>query len=246
MRFIRTTPAALFLGLVTSATLAAPPASAPLSDLQVQARDATLARLKSLGEQAGLRDATFDVTVAPPKPPVPSCATPFSFTFGNFKQLARVGVIARCADSGLTVKLVARATVKATLPVAARDIDARREITRDDLDEEQRNLASLTDTVTRPDDAIGKASRRALRTGQVLSRRALLSPELVRRGQTVRIVARVGQAEIVNTGIALQTGGKNEVIRVRVGGTASGKVVSARITGPGSAEPADLPTPASH
>ncbi|WP_230944094.1 flagellar basal body P-ring formation chaperone FlgA [Burkholderia diffusa] len=232
---------------MTSSVFAVQPAAAPTPDLQAQARNATLVKLKALVEQAGLSDATFDVTVSPPKPPMPTCASPFNFSFGDFRRLARISMTARCADSGRTVKLVSHATLKATLPVAAHDIDARREITRDDLDEEQRSVSSLADTVTRADDAIGKASRRALRTGQVLSRRALLSPELVRRGQTVRIVARLGQAEIVNTGVALQAGGKDEVIRVRVGSSANGKVVSARVTGPGAAEPADRPAPpASH
>lgn len=229
---------------VSTAAVSAPAASAaPRPELREQARQIALTRLAELAKRAGLRDADIAVVVSPLKPPAPVCDTPFEVSVGEPRQLGRLALSARCPASGRVTKLTARAQVTATIPVAARDLDAREPIAADDLGTARRTLTSLTDTVTRADEAIGRTSRRSLHAGQVLSRRILQAPELIRRGQTVRIVARVGQAEIVNTGIAMQNGARDDVIRLRVGTRRDAKVVAVRVTGPGMAEPIAQPAP---
>ncbi|ABC35166.1 flagellar basal body P-ring formation chaperone FlgA [Burkholderia thailandensis] len=226
-----------------SASAASTSAAAPRPELREQVRQTALTRLTELAKRAGLRDADIAVVVSPLKPPMPVCDTPFEVSVGEPRQLGRLTLSARCPASGRVTKLTARAQVTATIPVAARDLDARETIAADDLGTARRTLTSLTDTVTRADEAIGRTSRRSLHAGQVLSRRILQAPELIRRGQTVRIVARVGQAEIVNTGIAMQNGAQDDVIRLRVGTRKDAKVVTVRVTGPGTAEPIAQPAP---
>lgn len=248
IRLLRIVVSGLAVGIPASQANASPvPASsaAAASVIQSQAHAAALEQLKTLAAKDGLTDAQITLAVLPPKPPLPACPRPFTFSIGDARQLGRMTVTARCPETGAPFRLIARATVKATVPVAARDIEARQPIVADDLADEPRDIASLTDTVTRAEDAIGRSSRRAVHAGQILRRRHLQTPELIRRGQTVRVVARVGQAEIVNTGVAMQSGGKDDVIPIRVGGRSNRKTVDVRITAAGTAEPVGLPTPPS-
>ncbi|WP_257127658.1 MULTISPECIES: flagellar basal body P-ring formation chaperone FlgA [unclassified Burkholderia] len=236
MRTIRF-PIALLL-LPMSCTHAAPPSPA----LQARAHAAALAELTARAQRAGLDDAAIAVVVPPPRRPAPGCATPFDISVGEPVRLSRIVLTAHCPSTGRTAKFIARATITATIPVASRNIAAGQPLTHDDLDSAVRTLSSLTDTVTRADDAIGKLNRRALRQGQPLSHRALQAPALIRRGQTVRIVARIGSAQVVNTGVAMQPGARGDIVRLRVGNGSAAREIQARVTGEASAEPIDLPT----
>jgi len=219
------------------------PSAAP-SELQAQAHDVALAKLTARAALAGLADASIDVDIAPLRAPVPTCAVPFDIELDEPRQLSRLVLTARCPGSERKTRFVARARITATVPVVARDIGARQSITTEYLGTDRRLLTSLTGTITRAGDVIGKVSRHALRQGQVLPRDAFQAEELIRHGQSVRIVAHVGQTEIVNTGIAMQSGAKDSIIQLRVGDRVNGNIIEARVLGPGIAEPVGLPVPA--
>ncbi|APD13733.1 flagellar basal body P-ring formation chaperone FlgA [Pandoraea pulmonicola] len=221
-------------------TASAPP---PSDDLLAQARAAAYGKLTELLRQNGLSDPEIVLTVAPPRTPAPTCAKPFSFQFADTRQLGRMLLTARCPATGTATQLVVRGTVTANLPVAVNDIAAGRAIAADDLSLQARKVVSLADTVTRIDDAVGQASRRAIRSGHTLSRKSLQVPELVRKGQSVRIVVRLGESEISSAGVALQAGGTDAIIPVR--NASSGKEIRARVTGPGTVTVTDLPGSAS-
>lgn len=71
----------------------------------------------------------------------------------------------------------------------------------------------------------------------LLRRKQLQAPQLVKRGDEVRIVARQDGIEVSNAGEALANGRMGEVIRVRNVG--SGKVISARVSAGGEVEAQD-------
>lgn len=231
----------LFSPSAATSADASPPA--PLSDLQVQAHDVTLAKLTARAALAGLADISINVDIPPLRAPVPACAVPFYIEMGDPRQLSRIALTARCPGSERKTRFVARARITATVPVIAHDIGARQTITAENLGTDRRLLTSLTSTITRAGDAIGKVSRHALHQGQVLPRDAFQAEELIRHGQSVRIVAHVSQMEIVNTGVAMQSGAKDCIIQVRVGDRINANIIEARVIGPGVAEPVGLPVP---
>jgi flagella basal body P-ring formation protein FlgA len=64
------------------------------------------------------------------------------------------------------------------------------------------------------DDVIGKVARRTLREGQVLTRATIEEPMLVRRGQTVRVVALSRGIRVTTFARARQPGAEGELIYV--------------------------------
>ena len=104
-----------------------------------------------------------------------------------------------------------------------------------DLSVERRNLADLSsDTVSRIEDAIGNRTTRMIYPQTVLQSSMFSSPPLVRRGDIVKIVANSGPMTITATGRVKQQGCKGEMVRVV--NTASNRIITARVTGPGVVE----------
>lgn len=78
--------------------------------------------------------------------------------------------------------------------------------------------------------AVGRVARRTLPAGSVLAAGDLLSPRLVRRGDSVPLVARRGGLEVRMAGRALGDAGENE--RISVENLSSRRVVQG-VVGPG-------------
>ena len=80
---------------------------------------------------------------------------------------------------------------------------------------------------------------RPLRPGQVLQKRLLAAPVLVKRGEVVVIEARSGPIQVTASGEALEPGRQGDVVRVRNVNT--GKIIRARVVDTGTVQPADMP-----
>lgn len=89
---------------------------------------------------------------------------------------------------------------------------------------------SLTDL----DLAVGRAAARTLGPGTVLTADLLASPLLVTKGQTVRLVARVGRVVATSTGKALGSAALGEVVSVE--NSSSGQVVQGLVKEAGLVE----------
>lgn len=74
---------------------------------------------------------------------------------------------------------------------------------------------------------VGLSARRTISPGMVLSSTMLDKPVLVKRGDKVTIIARVGGTEITAPGQAMQDGSEDQIIRVQ--NLNSQKIVSAKI-----------------
>ena len=131
-----------------------------------------------------------------------------------------------------------RAKVSAKVAVTAGPVAPGQVLTDDDLVLERRDISALSDTVGAA-AAVGQASRRSLRAGEVLRQSQLAAPMLVKRGEPVVMIARVDAIEVSTAGEALDSGAQGAIVRVR--NVANGRVVRMRVTDAGTVEPVEMP-----
>jgi len=131
-----------------------------------------------------------------------------------------------------------RASDSAKVLVAVASVPANRPLEAGELALERHDISATPDALSDMQLAAGKASKRALRTGDVVRSGWLLSPTLVRRGEPVRIVARSGGIEVTVAGEALDAGARGDTVRVR--NTATGNIIRARVVSMATVEPAEL------
>lgn len=169
-----------------------------------------------------------------------SCAQPVSIEAVDTRHISRMTFRASCADHWQETYTV-RGQITAMTVVAAAPLKAGQVIAGHDLRQERQLLAAPENALSDPAEAIGQASRRAVRAGQALDRRMLSAAILVRRGATVRIVANNAGISVTTAGQASETGKLGDLIEVR--NAVTGKPVRARVTGENEVEPSDMSMP---
>ena len=128
------------------------------------------------------------------------------------------------------------AKISANVAVTAGPVAAGQLLTDADIVFERRDISALSDTIGAA-AAVGQASKRSLRAGEVLRQSQLAAPILVRRGDPVVMLARIDAIEVSTAGEALDSGALGAVVRVRNVG--NGRVVRMRVTATGTVEPAE-------
>jgi len=134
--------------------------------------------------------------------------------------------------------LPVRATVRlpTTAVVAVRSLPRGVLVRREDLALREVELSNLRTapgrTLGRVEDAVGKETIRAIRSGQLLDRRWLRSPLLVRRGEVLTVYARSSGISVRTVARATQDGSQGEVITVETLGTAKRRRFEARVVEP--------------
>ncbi len=124
-------------------------------------------------------------------------------------------------------------SVMADVVTVTRPLGKHQHIELADLALERRELADLSsDTVRRIEDALGNRTTRMIYPNTVLQASMIVLPPLVKRGDIVKIVANTGSMTITATGMVKQQGCKGEMVRVM--NTDSNRVITARVTGPGT------------
>jgi len=100
----------------------------------------------------------------------------------------------------------------------------------------ERRPVTAQDTAARPENVIGRKARKPLAPGQVLSANDVENTPvtLVKSGQPLRLIVRLGAMDVVAMGEALQGGGAGDLIRVR--NVESKKILTGRVTGPRTVE----------
>lgn len=216
--------------------LALPVAAAPAEDrITESARQILLEQ----ANRAGLQNPQAEVAIVGNRPALP-CPRTVRVEPLDTRYPTRMRFVAACPGTeGGRQEFVARADLTAEVLVAATALPAGRPISAADLAVERRDVGTAPDALSDPEAVVGQTSRRSLRVGQVLQKPMLGAPLLVRRGDSVRILARTGPVEVSSAGEALEAGHGGDTIRVR--NAATGRVIRARVTGSGTVEPADLP-----
>jgi len=206
--------------------------------LSARIEDAAREQLEKGADAIGLGDPQFDITVASSRP-APVCKGEASIEAVDTRQPARMRFAARCPDGkGWRHDFVVRARVSALVAVTAVPVAANRELLEADVTLERRDITQLRDPIGIVDEAVGQASRRSLRAGEVLRASQLVAPIAVKRGDAVVMTARQDGIEVSMAGEALDAGARGAVVRVK--NSASGQVVRMRVLGAGAVQPIDM------
>lgn len=195
-----------------------------------------------LAEQAtlkGLVDPTFELSFVHRAPaPVP-CPQAVTVDAVETRYLSRMRFTETCAgQAGWQRDWIVRAELSAMVVVATTDVPANRPLAESELAQARRKLPDMADSLPALDAAIGLASTRALRSGQVVQPRFLAPPLLVKRGDSVNILARSGPVEVQMAGEALESGRRGGIVRVR--NSSTGKVIRARVLDSAVVEPESI------
>lgn len=221
-----------YCGLMLALLLAPLPAIAgEVEDVVARAANTWLA---DWAMQEQWPDAQIEVAVVPHPRPAPRCGQSLKVVPLDTSQLARLRFAARCPD-GTSESYVVRASVHSKALAVANATPAGKPIDKSDLQRVDTDLALTPDALLNPDDVVGRASQRPLRAGQVLRERFLKAGAGVRRGEVVQIISRQQMFQITAQGTAMQKGDGDALVRVR--NDVSGKLIMARVIGPGVVEP---------
>lgn len=108
------------------------------------------------------------------------------------------------------------------------------QITSDRLDMGYAEIQGNKNVYYDPNMIVGKKTKRDILAGSPIYQGLVEIPEIVKRNQPVQVIAKKGSFVIRQFGLAIQSGGAGEIIKVK--NTRSGKIFPARIMENGSLE----------
>ena len=127
-----------------------------------------------------------------------------------------------------------RVLIELPQPVLARDIEAHSNIQPNDIQWIMAPLKNFRNAVDTPDAMRSMLTKRRLHAGEVVSLDSLYAPLLIRRGDTVVVLARAGGITISATMKAEASGKYGDTILLKhLNGSGT---TTARVTGPGTVE----------
>jgi flagella basal body P-ring formation protein FlgA len=206
--------------LIAALALASPPAQAAGSWQPVDSiRAAALSTLPAGSEG----DTTLDSALR-----LPACGQAL-----RAQPTGTSTVEVSCPDAGgwrLFVPVKVRRNQ--TVLILNRGIAAGETLGVADITTAQRDVARIAGAaLADPAAAVGRAARRTLSAGSLLSANDLVAQRLVRRGDSVALVSRFGGVEVRVAGKALADAGENE--RVSVENLSSRKIVQGTVAASG-------------
>ena len=181
--------------------------------------------------------ATVDVNRLDPRLRLTACEVPLSARLESPAQpVGRVTVRVQCEGARpWTVFVPAQVRLFRPVVVTNRPLQRQVVISASDVTLAERDVGLLTQGfLTDLEQAIGNKLARAVVADQALAPGFLLQAEVVAKGDQVVIVARTAGVAVRMPGEALSDGAQGQQIRVR--NVASGRVIRARVTGPGQVE----------
>jgi len=151
---------------------------------------------------------------------MPACPVPLQAQPGNGNAVE----VACPQPAGWRLFVPVKVRRNQNVLVLNRGVAAGETIDAADIAIEKRDAGRIVGAVLAdPADAVGKTARRTLGAGSVLSATDVVAPRLVRRGDTVALIARRDGLEVRMSGRALGDAGANE--RISVENSSSRKVV---------------------
>ena len=145
-------------------------------------------------------------------------------------------VIRRDGRTQRSVDVFARVRLSKDVLVAQKPLSVGTFVERDELTREQRYFEREEDIgFDHIEQAIGQQVARFVPAGQMVSKSDLKSVDLVRRSRPVTVTRSGRSVQVRLTGVAMDSGGFGDTVRVRVGETRSNRgVLRAVVTGPGT------------
>lgn len=183
--------------------------------------------------------ATVEVGPIDTRLRLPRCAQPLeAFLAPGAREFGNTTVGVRCSGAEpWTIYVTATVHVMGEVVVSARSVARGATLTPADLTTRRLDLAALPPgAATSLAQVEGKLLKRPVAPGTVLTSAMFASKPLVRRGETVTLLARAGGLDVRVGAEALASGAAGERIRVR--NASSRRVVEAIVIGAGLVESA--------
>ncbi len=180
-------------------------------------------------------EVTIRVGQLDPQTRLPACSSLQAYTPPGAKPWGRTHVGVRCLGPAQWAVLVpVQISVVRPYLVTARPLAAGQIIQPEDLATLRGDLANLpAGVLTEQQFVVGKTLKNALAAGLPLRGDQLLAPQLVKQGQSVKLVTRGPGFSITGEGKALTNGGAGQIVQVRV---PSGQTISGIVQDDGSVE----------
>jgi flagella basal body P-ring formation protein FlgA len=217
-----------FLTVAASALTWVARAQAPAPAWQPPATIAAAAREAAAAEGAG----EVEAVAVDDRLKLKACGTALDARITRPIQRGQGTVAVSC--SGATpwrLFVPVRTTNEVPALVLTRSVQPGDVLTIADLAVAERSAATLPfDYMSAPEQAIGFAVRRSQAAGAVLVPAALESPEVVKRGALVTVIASEGPITVKSEGVAIDSARLNERVKVR---SVSGRVIEGTAEGPG-------------
>jgi flagella basal body P-ring formation protein FlgA len=204
-------------------------ANTPAASAQAAAEQAVRERFSLPGSRAEVAAMALD-----PRLQLAACTVPLRAVIAkSIKAAPRLAVSVLCPQAG---GWSARVTVK--LQLFRRVLVTNHPLLRGDglgvadVHAEERDVTHLGyGYIENIEQVAGRTLSRALPTGSVLTPAALGGRRMVRAGDHVQMIARLGNIEVRATGVALGSGDNGARLRVR--NADSGKVIDGMVSAPG-------------
>jgi flagellar basal body P-ring formation protein FlgA len=225
----------LLIGILNFSVATASTMEELLSKVKLAAEN----QLKNNAESQRWLEPKFDVEVVKTNRAIPACPSETRVESLDQRGIARMRFVVICPSlQGWRYEFLAKGKVSANVAVAATDLISGKILSPIDLLRERHDITLIPDAFSDFGELEGMAARRTIRAGEVIRQNMLAAPQLVRRGEQVRIVAKREQIEVSMAGEALDNGTRGAIIRVK---NSSGTQIRARVIDAGTVEPADLP-----
>jgi len=132
------------------------------------------------------------------------------------------------------VELSLKVSLRKMVVVALRDLSWHEVIGDGDVAVVEKEIDPLFPACTSLSEVLGKSLKKPIRKGEVVIKSYLDSPNVIKRGSPVIIVAKVGGVEVKAQGKACESGGVGDQIEVL--NTSTGRRIKAVVVGPGMVE----------
>lgn len=198
----------------------------PLDDILRTAQQFLVAEHGQRAEPPQIRLQPLDVRLRLPK-----CRAALeAFLPSGSRNLGNVSIGVRCPDPAWTIYPRAEVRVYDHVLVARHFLRRNSVLSAGDFRTERRELSALPGGYeTDPNQFIGKQLRQAVMAGMVVSPRVVKIPSAVQQGETVTLIIRQGAIQVTSSGVALQSAGVGE--RVRVRNAISARVIEGTVIG---------------
>ncbi len=194
------------------AALAAAAGTQPAADIASAARSEALRLSAAATSRVEVQEVRVDPRLRLPRCERPLAARPSAGT----RTGGRLTVEVLCAAPAWRVFVPVTLSARGPVAVAARPLAARHTLAAGDVVLTERDLhATGSAYFQRVEDVLGLEVTRALGAGEVLSTSSVRAGSLVRRGQSVTLLAQNDSVSVQMKGEVLANGGLNQRVRVR-------------------------------
>lgn len=220
----RWTRPVLALAAVAALTGAAGAAGAAGDELEGTARLAAVARAVAARE-TGRPESELEVATIDPRLRLAACSTvPAGNLTPGTRSSTQLTVEIRCASPPWRQFVAVRIRALEPVVVAAHPLGRLQVVGAEDVAVVPRDLASVpAGYFRRAEDVLGRIAQRTIGPGEVLLPTSVRPPPLVRRGQSVTVIARARSMSVRTAGIAQADAGLAERIQVR--NAATGRMI---------------------